>query len=112
MTITQEIRESFIEHLGTAYAAAYPRHLEQDYPHVFANIVRLWGMPEMEPYFNSLLVTDRPNRQGFSVAAAAEILSLIETYHKLGLAIQPPKHSGNIWDWVDNVGYFDKDPPR
>lgn len=112
MTIAQEVRESFIEQLGTVYAAAYPRHLEQNYPHVFANIVRLWGTPEMEPYFNNLLVTDRPNRQGFSDAAGAEILRLIDTYRKLGLAVQPPKQSGDVWDWVDDIGHIEKEQPR
>lgn len=112
MAVTQEVREHFLDQLGTTCASAYPRHLEQNFPHVFENIVRLWGTPQMESFFNNLLITQRTGRQGFSPEAADEILGLISAYHKLGLAIQPPKRNGDVWDWVSDIGYFEKEHRR
>lgn len=55
---------------------AYPVALEQKFPHVFQKIVDLWGSPAMDAYFQSLMMADRPGRQGFPAEAAMEILRL------------------------------------
>ncbi|HZV54152.1 MAG TPA: hypothetical protein VFF82_04360 [Rhodocyclaceae bacterium] len=107
MPVTEEIRARFAQHLGPEFAEAYPRQLEQQFPHVVEKIVRLWGSPDMEPFFDELLITTRTGRQGFPVEAAAEILRLVTVYRKLGLAVRQPKKGGDVWNWVDDVGYFE-----
>lgn len=112
MAISEETRARFKECLGADYAADYPVHLEQRFPRVFENIVRLWGSPEMEPLFNELLVTKRSGRQGFPVEVADEILRLYRDYQKLGLARKEPPRAGDVWSWVDDVGYFGPERDR
>lgn len=110
MVATEQMRARFLEELGPGYAACYPQYLEQRFPHVFENIISLWGSPEMMDYFQNLLVTDRPGRQGFPTEAAEEILRLYTAYQEMGLA-QPSnsaKAQGTAWDWVDHLDYFEK----
>ena len=109
MTINQEIRDRLLAHLGPDHAAAYPRYVEEHYPHVFENIVRMWGTSEMEPFLNSLMVTQRSGRQGFSPDAASEIIRLIAAYEKLGFVPPAPRQPGNVWDWVSDASYFQKE---
>jgi len=59
----------------------YPQMLDERFPHVLENVVRLWDSPEVEPYIADLL---RPNgrgggrfdRDGFPDQAWEEILHL------------------------------------
>jgi hypothetical protein len=55
----------------------------------------------MMSYFDDLLITQRPGRQGFPAAAAAEIMTLLGTYRKLGLVAEKPQ--GDVWDWVIGI---------
>lgn len=64
-----------LSHLGSA-ADAYPVQLESRFPHVLARMAELWGTEEMGSYFKSLIIPDRPNRQGFPREAAEEIFRL------------------------------------
>ena len=108
MALTDEIRAGFLKSLGPTYASAYPQGLEQQFPHIFEKLVGLWGTNDMEPYFDSLLVTKRSGRAGFPTEVADELLRLFSIYHKLGLARRPAPQVGDVWNWVDHVGYFDK----
>ncbi len=109
MTITPEIRDRLLAHLGPDHAAAYPRHLEEHYPHVLESIARMWGTPEMAPFLNGLMVTQRGGRQGFSPEAASEIIRLIAAYEKLGFVPPAPRQAGDVWAWVDDARYFQKE---
>jgi hypothetical protein len=108
MTITQEIRDRLLAHLGPDHAAAYPRYLEEHYPHVFESIARMWGTSEMAPFLNGLMVTQRSGLQGFSTDAASEIIRLIVPT-KLGFVPPAPRQAGDVWDWVADAEYFRKD---
>lgn len=55
---------------------AYPHHLEQRFPHVLEKLTSVWGTPAADPYLQSLMVTDRSDRQGFPMDVASEILRL------------------------------------
>lgn len=56
----------------------YPQMLDERFPHILENIVKLWDSPDAEPYIAELL---RPNfgrfdRDGFPDEAWQEILHL------------------------------------
>jgi hypothetical protein len=86
------LRQRMLEILGKD-RELYPFGLESKFPHVFANIVHLWGSPEMEPYFQSLMVADRPGRQGFPADAALEILRLSLAHGTLNPAAEADKYA-------------------
>jgi hypothetical protein len=105
MAIAPQVRDRVLEQLGPAYAHAYPKIVEQTYPHVLEKISSLWGSIELERFFDELLLTQRTDRQGFSVDAFGEILALVSVYRKLGLTHEPPKKDGDVWSWVSEIGY-------
>lgn len=59
----------------------YPQMLEDRFPHILENIIRLWDSPDIEPYFADLLQPNgrgggRFDRDGFPAQAWQEILRL------------------------------------
>jgi ankyrin repeat protein len=54
----------------------YPHALEQQYPRIFAKILSLWDLPEIDAYFIDLMVSHRPDRQGFPKEVASDIVYL------------------------------------
>lgn len=86
------LRQRMLEILGKD-RELYPFGLESKFPHVFAKIVDLWGSPEMDPYFQSLMVADRPGRQGFPADAALEILRLSLAHGTLNPAAEADKYA-------------------
>ena len=62
----------------------YPQSLEQ-FPHVLAKIVELWGKPELDTYLQGLMLPDRVGRKGFPPDAAAEIFRLSFLHGSLGV---------------------------
>jgi len=55
----------------------YPHTLEQQFPHVFTQILELWGLPAINQYFIDLMLHTRAvPRKGFPPNAAKEILDL------------------------------------
>lgn len=54
----------------------YPHCLGQQYPRILDKIGQLWGEPELDTYFESLLIDQRGNRQGFPKDVMTEILRL------------------------------------
>jgi len=105
MAIDPQVRDRIQAQLGPAYAHAYPKNLEQHYPHVLEKISLIWGSVEMEHFFEDLLLTQRSGRQGFSVDAFGELLALANVYRKLGLMREPAKKEGDVWNWISEVGY-------
>lgn len=78
------LRKEMLRQLASD-ADAYPNELERNFPHVLARVTAMWGSPEMDAYFASLLFSDRLNRQGFPPAAAMEISRLSAIHGALGL---------------------------
>ena len=107
MDATGQAKARFLELLGPAHADSYPTCLESQFPHVFETILSLWGSHKMDDYFQELLVTSRPGRQGFPDEAATEILHLYRVYNALGLARPPIPTQGTGWDWVNRLEYFE-----
>ena len=58
----------------------YPHLLEQKFSRVFNEVMALWGKDELEDYFTSLFLSDRPDRQGFPLEALREISFLHDLY--------------------------------
>lgn len=50
--------------------------VEQHYPRVAQVIHQLWGSPEMDAFFNRILIDDRGNRAGFPPAVVQALLAL------------------------------------
>jgi uncharacterized protein len=57
-------------------AEKYPHALEQQFPRVLNNILKLWGTPEIHACFADLMVDARGNRAGFPQKVASEIFYL------------------------------------
>jgi hypothetical protein len=57
--------------------------LEEKFPHILETIQLMWGHPELNMYFDKLIVDDRGNRQGFPTEAWAEIHMLSRVHHEL-----------------------------
>jgi uncharacterized protein len=61
----------------------YPHALEQQYPRVFNRILELWESPEIDQYFQTLLVDQRGNRKGFPGEVVSDIFFLSVAHPKL-----------------------------
>ncbi len=110
MAMTDEMRAVFKSCLGPVYESAYPVNLDKQFPRVMEKIVKLWGSDEMQPYFEELLLTERQGRAGFPNEVAQELFHLFAVYHRLGLASHDPEKPTDIWNWVNRLGFFEKDP--
>jgi hypothetical protein len=69
------LRAKMLVHLGER-AKDYPEALEKRFPRILAKLVEVWGKPAADTYLDSLMVSDRPSRQGFPLEVASEILRL------------------------------------
>jgi len=59
----------------------YLRQLAEKFPRIVEKIVSLWNAPEaLSVYFQTLLVADRPDRQGFPAAIASALFTLSHFY--------------------------------
>ena len=90
--------EALAAKLRDAPAAFYPRQLVDSYPRIADKIVQLWGTPEIEAYFQELMLNDRGDRQGFSQPVLTEILNL-RTWYRSRLPPQPR----SVDNWVDMI---------
>ena len=61
----------------------YPHQLEQQYPRVLSRIIELWEHTDIDDYFNDLLVSKRPGRQGFPPQVASDIMYLSMLHTRL-----------------------------
>jgi type II secretory ATPase GspE/PulE/Tfp pilus assembly ATPase PilB-like protein len=60
-----------------------PQELAGHYPHVLAQIEALWPEPTVSAYLDGLLFADRPDRQGFTDEALAEVFFLKQLHEFL-----------------------------
>lgn len=59
----------------------YPHLTETKFPRIFDEIMARWGRDELDDYFTSLFLSDRPGRQGFPPEVLREI-SFLQDLHK------------------------------
>ena len=89
------MNQKMLEYLGE-HADKYPNNLEQKYPHVFQKMIELWGTVSMRPYFDELIMSNRPNRLGFppevvtEIWAQGEVALLRQRAEAAGLWPPPP----------------------
>jgi hypothetical protein len=76
------MNQKMLEYLRE-HADKYPEHLEQNFPHVFEKLLEFWGTARMRPYFDELIMSNRPNRLGFPAEAVTEIWTLSRVYAEL-----------------------------
>jgi hypothetical protein len=86
-------------------ATHYPTKLEERFPRIIAKIVELWGRPELDAYFNGLMVSERHDRQGFPGDVAMEIFQLSNVHAGLHLS---DTVSGTGWAGVQDAEMFRK----
>jgi hypothetical protein len=94
------MNQKMLDYLGE-HADKYPKFLEQKYPHVFAKLVELWDTPDMPSYFDELIMSNRPNRQGFPAEAVTEIWALSKIYTTLHPVEAAPENTSpfsDVWD--------------
>jgi len=73
-----------------------PVALTRQYPHVASRLAELWRQPEQcEAYLKSLILLDRPARQGFAFDAAVELNHLLDYY----TSVLHPR-PGSIWNYI------------
>ena len=97
------LRTELLTHLGS-HADVYPVHIEQSFPRILARIVALWGKPGLDDFLSSLMVSDRPGRQGFPPAVAMEIFRLSMVHGSLGLT--PQQAAGTGWSGIEDAELF------
>ena len=85
-------------------AADYPKLVEQRFPHILAKLVEVWNTPELEPYLDRLVFSDRDGRRGFPEEVALELFHLGTALRTLGL-IKPS--SGTGWQGLAQAGSAD-----
>ena len=98
------LRARLLEHLGEQHAGVYPQHIEQGFPRILAKIVSLWSKPELDDFLASLMVSDRPGRQGFSPEIAMEVFRLSTLHGSLGFT--PQQSAGTGWTGLDDAELF------
>lgn len=64
---------------------AFPLELAATFERVMARIEALWRTEEAAGYLDSLLVSDRPSRQGFPPSVISEVMLLRQVLSKLNL---------------------------
>ena len=55
--------------------------LEEQFPHIVQKLQTFWGQEELQQYIQSLIMTERQDREGFPEEAARELL-LLESVHQ------------------------------
>ncbi|TAH44966.1 MAG: hypothetical protein EYC67_11985 [Betaproteobacteria bacterium] len=75
--------------LSGEFRDKYPHRLVARFPHVARQLDLLWNDgAAVAAYFSELMVSSRPQRQGFPPEVAAEIMALSMAYDRIG-AIKP-----------------------
>lgn len=62
----------------------FPQQLAERFPHILVGLLERWDDREAtEAYFNELMISSRPGRQGFPEAVAHEIMALSLAYDRI-----------------------------
>ena len=76
----------------------YPHALEQQYPRVLGRIMELWDSTDIDAYFIELMVSSRPDRQGFPQEVASDIMYLSSVHTR-----QRDREEVNPWGHVPEM---------
>lgn len=68
---------------GPAAATLCMCALETQFPRILDAIQALWGYPELNTYFNKLIIDDRGDRTGFPAEAWDEIFLLMHIHQRI-----------------------------
>lgn len=91
------------EHLGE-HTDKYPKALEEKFPHVFLKMIELWGTPQMRPYLDELIMSNRPNRMGFPADVVSEIWAINRVYSTQHPEQEPDVGINTFGDiWGDDI---------
>ena len=106
---SQELELARLEQLEREYPKVPPYQpfpvVEEHYPRVAQVIHQLWGTPEMDAFFNRMLIDDRGNRAGFPIEVVRALLALSEQHQQ---AFRHPT-SNDVWVGNDpSVARFQK----
>lgn len=83
-----------IEFLEGLPAQIRPTELPVRHPHIINRLAEVWpGIGATERYFDSLMLSDRKDRQGFSLAVFGELRDLLD----YRLSMLPVSCGGNVW---------------
>jgi hypothetical protein len=94
-----EASDAVMRWLARLPANLRPFVLTRQYPHIASRLAESWRQPEQcEAYLKSLIMLDRPARQGFAFDAAAELNRLLDYYTSV---LHPRPHS--IWNYTREV---------
>jgi hypothetical protein len=76
-----------------------PSTIETRFPRIASAIQLLWGHPEMDTYFQKLVVDERGDREGFPPDVMSDLLFLA-TLHKTSFKFEPPqpKYAASRYD--------------
>lgn len=78
-----------------------PSTIETRFPRISSAIQLLWGHPEMDIYFQKLVVDERGDREGFPPDVMSDILFLA-TLHKSSFRFEAPqpKYAATRYDYA------------
>lgn len=82
----------------------YPEALEQGFPRILQRIVELWKTPLLDDFFDELIVTQRPGREGFPEKVALELFHLATLHASFRLS----NKTRTPWDWTPDINFFRK----
>lgn len=85
----------------------YPKEVELQFPRILEYIVEHWKTPELDDFFDDLIVTPRAGRQGFPEKVALELFHLATLHASYRLSRKPR----TPWDWAPDPNFFNKPPP-
>lgn len=93
------LRAQFMTLLGSQ-ASIYPANIETAFPRILAKLIELWGSEALEPYIDSLIFSDRPDRHGFPPAVATELFGLSTAHAGFN---RTPKPKTTAWEDSDSA---------
>ena len=96
-TDLQTVKTLLLRKMGSD-AKAYPKVIEQKFPHLLALFADQWGTPALDRSLIDLMLCDREQRQGFPPEVASEIFALLNVHSQLGLS---PKESWQDWVGIE-----------
>lgn len=82
----------------------YPQEVERQFPRILAQIVALWRTYALDDFFDELIVSPRPGRQGFPEDVALELFHLATLHASYRLSRKPR----TPWDWAPDINFFKK----
>ncbi|WP_189462157.1 ankyrin repeat domain-containing protein [Jeongeupia chitinilytica] len=86
---------TLLEQHGQAHRA--PTRLIEQFPRIANRLVELWGTDAMSGYLESLMIMDRPDRQGFPPEIGMELMSFGNAHDDI---LHRPAAEAGVWDHV------------